>query len=388
MTPELQTTAGPVAGPADGPGPDSGPGSGPGVGRGPARLRAEAARVRTVGDRLGLALWVVAGIALLFTMVNVTLFAVDHGVPWPIAWLLDPMASLALLVVLVGDGVLARHGVRSGGWSHAVKFGAGAATWSMNVWASVVDRDGAGIVLHSVAPALVIGLAEVTPLYRARFAALADRLEQQADDLQSRAAPPTAQPMAQPAGQPAATVTASGVTVRTAAADPDVRPVPEPGLEPEPGPGSGPSGPDSGGRARRSPAGAAGPDPARVHSTVRPTVHSTVRPTVRSVGRSDRSVVRRTEAELEQLVRAAITAGELSAAPSGTAIQRRFGGGKTPAVRVAARLTQDVLVEGRDGRDVPGDVPADVPDVPRDVRDVRAGVVRLVPAARDLTEVS
>ncbi len=79
-----------------------------------AGLTAEITRVRRTGEWIDRALFVVAGGALVFTCANVTLFAVEHGTPWFIGWLLDPLASVALLAVLVGDGVLSRHGIRSG----------------------------------------------------------------------------------------------------------------------------------------------------------------------------------------------------------------------------------------------------------------------------------
>lgn len=286
-------------------------------GQGPGRelLRVEAARVRVTGDRLGAALWVVAGIALLFTMANVTGFATQHGTPWQIAWLLDPMASLALLVVLVGDGVLARHGVRGGGWARAVKLGAGTATWSMNVWACVDARDGAGVVLHSVAPALVIGLAEVTPAYRARFAALADRLHAQADALDHALhaldhAPGKQLPLPQVPVQ--RMTTAGPAPVDAGAPQPD---------------------------------GSAPIQPLRpIGESTRTQTGTKDRTEDQTSGRTpDRSEVRserRSEGELERLVRVAIAAGALASRPSGTAIQRRFGGGKAPAVRVAARLAE------------------------------------------------
>lgn len=152
------------------------------------RKRAGADRVRTTGEWLGRALWVVAALALAFTCANVTQFATGHGTSVWIAWLLDPMASLALLVVLIGEAVLSEHGYAAGGWSTVLKWAAGASTWVMNVWQSAQAKDTAGMVLHSVPPALVILLAEVTPLYRARFADLAARLEAEADALDARAA--------------------------------------------------------------------------------------------------------------------------------------------------------------------------------------------------------
>lgn len=139
-------------------------------------LRREADRVRAVGDRLAVALWVVAAGGLIVTMVNVFLLAVHHGMPQQTAWLVDPLLSIALFTVLVGDGVLARNGCKSTGWAQVLKYGAGSATLALNVWQAVADRDGAAILLHSVTPVLVIALAEVTPAYRLRFASLADTL--------------------------------------------------------------------------------------------------------------------------------------------------------------------------------------------------------------------
>ena len=151
------------------------------------QARAEAARVRGTGTLLGRGLWAVAGLALVFTMANVTRFATDHGTPVWIAVLLDPMASVALMVVLIGESVLSRHGVRAGGWSAVLKLAAAASTWAMNVWSAAMAQDVAGVVLHSVPPALVILLAEVTPVYRVKFADLATRLEAEAADQVARA---------------------------------------------------------------------------------------------------------------------------------------------------------------------------------------------------------
>jgi hypothetical protein len=166
----------------------------------PAWLTGEAARVRRAGERIGAVLWLVVGLALIFTATNVTFFAVDHGVsPW-IAWLLDPVASLALIAMLLADGVLARHGERAGGWAVVVKFGAGGATWAMNVWSAVAAADAAGMLLHSVPPALVIGLAEATPRCQVRFAELADELDRRAS-LGGLAGEPSRAPALQASGQ-------------------------------------------------------------------------------------------------------------------------------------------------------------------------------------------
>jgi hypothetical protein len=307
------------------------------------RLRAEAARIRAIADRLGHALWVVGAMALIFTMVTVTQFAMKHQVSGWIAWLLDPMVSLALLVVLVGDAVLARHGQRMGGWSTVLKLGAGSATWAMNVWESVATRDPAGIVLHSVAPALVIGLAEVTPRLRVAFAELADRLDARAGDLDARAdalehAAATA--AAATAATAAATTAATAAAATAATSAVAVRSEPRPIAATVQGPTRTENQTDARTESRT--------EPRSVARTVARTEPRTVagsgartdaRTDAEATGPGERTE-RRSAAELEVMVRAAIADGTLPAAPSGTAIQRMFGGGKSPAMSVAARLAE------------------------------------------------
>lgn len=124
------------------------------------------------------ALLTLGGGALVFTCVNVTLFGISHEIPWYIAWMLDPLASLALITVLYVDGVLAEHGgdYKPGGWPFLLRWTAGLSTWVMNCWTSLYPDghfhfipqkpDAGGILLHSVAPALLILLAEAATGYR------------------------------------------------------------------------------------------------------------------------------------------------------------------------------------------------------------------------------
>ena len=221
-------------------------------------------------DRIDAALVAVAAGALVFTCVNVTLFAVQHGTPAYIGWLLDPLASVALLAVLIGDGVLSRHGLRAGGWATALKFTAGAAMWAMNVWAAVAARDGAGVLLHSVAPALVIGLAEAAPAYRVGFARVLDRLAAEA------------------AAEAATEAVARAVVV-------------EPNLAPD-----------------------ATPPALPVTSRPQPTASARRRAgaTVTGADRAGVSARGRTDEQLRAELRAAVASGRLGGAPSAEAIRR------------------------------------------------------------------
>ncbi|MGH3751964.1 MAG: hypothetical protein ACRDRP_04575 [Pseudonocardiaceae bacterium] len=127
---------------------------------------------------------VVLVLALVFTMVNVQQFAAQghpqFGVQWWIAWLLDPMASLTMAAAIVFEGLLADYGKPKVQWLTITKWYAGLATWGMNIWASAATQSFAGIWLHSVAPGLVLGLAEAAPRVRRHMAAIIEDLERAA----------------------------------------------------------------------------------------------------------------------------------------------------------------------------------------------------------------
>jgi hypothetical protein len=124
---------------------------------------------------------VVLVLALVFTMVNVQQFAAQghpqFGVQWFIAWLLDPMASLTMAAAIVYEGLLADYGKPKVHWLTATKWYAGVATWGMNIWSSAAAGSFAGIWLHSVAPGLVLLLAEAAPRVRRHMANIIDELE-------------------------------------------------------------------------------------------------------------------------------------------------------------------------------------------------------------------
>ncbi|MGV9814733.1 hypothetical protein ACWDTQ_22870 [Streptomyces cellulosae] len=125
--------------------------------------------------------WVmgIGAVALIFTITNVTLFAVDHGIPLHIAWILDLVVNAALVRVLYTDGRLALliPGYKPAGWSLALRYFAFTATWAMNAWTSLfpdghfgIPRhvDPAGLLLHSALPILVFVMAEYSSHNRKR----------------------------------------------------------------------------------------------------------------------------------------------------------------------------------------------------------------------------
>lgn len=153
------------------------------AGRTPADFREEAAWVSRLGRYGARTMVVVALLALVFTMVNVQLFAAaGHSVAsfeWWIAWLLDPMASITMGAAIVFEGILADYERRETRLN-VVKWFAGLCTWAMNIWASAAAMSAAGVLLHSVAPGLVLLLAEAAPRVRRQLAEIAAGLERQA----------------------------------------------------------------------------------------------------------------------------------------------------------------------------------------------------------------
>ncbi|WP_037960065.1 hypothetical protein [Streptomyces violens] len=158
----------------------------PDPGRAATEQEATAARkaieqLERIGQLVTRSLLVLGFGALVFTCINVTRFATEHDVPGWVAWMLDPLASLALLTVLYVDGVLAEQGgYRPSGWPFMLRWFAGLSTWIMNCWQSLypdddfrlipVHADAGGLLLHSVAPFLLITLAEASAGYRTYLA--------------------------------------------------------------------------------------------------------------------------------------------------------------------------------------------------------------------------
>ncbi|MFG2656913.1 extensin [Streptomyces sp. NPDC048425] len=128
----------------------------------------------------------VAVLALVFTAVNVTLFATSRGVTPAIAILLDPMVALALAAILYADARLAAWGIRPPRWSAALRWFTAITATLMNTWDSIwpdrqigtpIHADPAGIVLHGVPTVLLILLTETIAAYRRTVAPLLDPID-------------------------------------------------------------------------------------------------------------------------------------------------------------------------------------------------------------------
>ena len=155
-------------------------------------------------------------LAAAFTAVNVTLFAHAHGVPWPIAILLDPMTALALAAVLLADARLASWGIRPPGWSATLRWFTGTAATVMNTWTSLWPdghigiphhADIAGVVLHTIPPVLLVLLAETVAAYRHRITQLhTDHRRLPDPDPEAQPLPPPSPGSTPEAGAPRSTL--------------------------------------------------------------------------------------------------------------------------------------------------------------------------------------
>ncbi|MFD7013518.1 extensin [Streptomyces sp. NPDC059928] len=127
----------------------------------------------------------VGTLALVFTAVNVTLFATRRGVAPAIAVLLDPMVALALAAILYADARLAAWGIRPPGWSATLRWFTAITATLMNTWDSIwpdqqaggpIHSDPASIVLHGVPTVLLILLTETIAAYRRTITPLLGRI--------------------------------------------------------------------------------------------------------------------------------------------------------------------------------------------------------------------
>lgn len=115
--------------------------------------------------------FLILGLVFYSTMTT-TPFVSDHST-W--AWsgmVLGLIVDVAFIMALSAESTLAKYGVtKLGGWPVAFRWITGFSSVFLNVWLSVAARDWVGVAVHLIAPALVMLLAEVGPVY---MAALAD----------------------------------------------------------------------------------------------------------------------------------------------------------------------------------------------------------------------
>jgi hypothetical protein len=115
--------------------------------------------------------FLITGLVFYSLMTTTPLVGAHSKWAWS-GFVLGLVVDAAFIMALSAESTLARHGVtRLGRWPVAFRWFTGVSAVFLNVWASVAARDWVGVAVHLIAPALVMLLAEVGPVY---MAALAD----------------------------------------------------------------------------------------------------------------------------------------------------------------------------------------------------------------------
>ncbi|MGW9280738.1 hypothetical protein ACWGSA_00910 [Streptomyces diastaticus] len=106
-----------------------------------------------------------------YSLMTTTPFVSAHSEWAWSGWVLGLIVDAAFIMALSAEGTLAKYGVTSlGAWPVAFRWVTGLSSVFLNVWLSVSARDWVGVAVHLIAPALVMLLAEVGPVYMAALA--------------------------------------------------------------------------------------------------------------------------------------------------------------------------------------------------------------------------
>jgi hypothetical protein len=108
---------------------------------------------------------VIAACAFAFSFGNIWHLALAWGVPSPIAPLVAPMLDVSVVGLLIAIRQLSLHGVpgRALAGARGLMLVCAVTTWGLNIAQAILDRRWGGVVIDSVAPALLLGWAEVGP---------------------------------------------------------------------------------------------------------------------------------------------------------------------------------------------------------------------------------
>lgn len=146
--------------------------------------------------------WVLIAGVVFYSLMTTTPFVASHSAwKWSGA-ALGLMTDVAFVMALQAESVLARHGVDTkqlGPWPPLFRWFTGGATVFLNIWDSVARRDPVGVAVHLIAPALLMIVAEVAPVYRAAMARLiAYRTEAGVDTVDTNPVHPASTPASVP----------------------------------------------------------------------------------------------------------------------------------------------------------------------------------------------
>ena len=132
---------------------------------------------------LSVGTWLIVFGAVLYSVLTVTPLMKAHspkGWEWT-APILPIVVDAAVVIVVRLDSVLARLGADGGRWPMVLRWMTGLFTLLLNTGKSLIDRDGVGAAVHSVAPLLLIVTSETGLAYRRAIGRAIDQAALQAE---------------------------------------------------------------------------------------------------------------------------------------------------------------------------------------------------------------
>jgi hypothetical protein len=150
------------------------------------------AEIRRLSATITATTAVIAAITITFSVLTATRFVSSHGTPLWAAPLVAVATDCAFLMSLAADAFLARYGLpEPGDWPKRLRWFTGLASVGLNDGQSIAVHDFTAVAIHTVAPALLLLLAEAGPSYRRAFSGALAAVEPVADAYPDRIPEPT-----------------------------------------------------------------------------------------------------------------------------------------------------------------------------------------------------
>lgn len=130
-------------------------------------------QIRRTNRLLTAGTWFLIVGVVFYSLLTTTPFVAEHTAHgWQkSAPLLGLMVDVAFVMALQADSVLAQLGASGGRWPLLFRWFTGGASVFLNTWHAISAGDAVGVAVHLIAPALLLLVAEVGPVYRRRMAA-------------------------------------------------------------------------------------------------------------------------------------------------------------------------------------------------------------------------
>ncbi|MFF9778437.1 sigma factor-like helix-turn-helix DNA-binding protein [Streptomyces sp. NPDC013978] len=125
--------------------------------------------IRRTRKTVNVMVWVIVTGAVFYSLMTTTPLVAAHSEWKWSGWALGILTDAAFILSISADATLSRHGIKGGRWPTAFRWSTGLASLFLNTWSSVDTGDWVGVAIHSVAPAILICAAEVSPIYRRKF---------------------------------------------------------------------------------------------------------------------------------------------------------------------------------------------------------------------------